>query len=104
MNDFTDGVLEKTKEFAKSVGQIDSLLHCINRLESREVNNPKRIVNVYVDIDSPHSFYFVEKDKDKDTFIGNGGIIYHGKHDMFGAGGFSNHVTMNPTEGWQIHT
>lgn len=45
------------------------------------------------------------KDLTDGEFRGNGGIIFHGRHDNGGDGGaptFS--VCMEPTNGWSIHT
>lgn len=35
----------------------------------------------------------------------NGGLLYHGNHDGFGSGEAPTlAVTLNPTDGWSIHT
>lgn len=35
----------------------------------------------------------------------NGGLLFHGRHDGFGSGsGPTFAVTLNPTDGWSIHT
>ena len=104
MVDLTEGELDKTLEFAKTIGD-DSLQRCLDRLEQTEKNWEGKIeVKIMTDF-APKSFYFVKTYKDDGHFISNGGIIFHGQHDNGGDGGaptFS--VSLEPCNGWQIHT
>jgi hypothetical protein len=100
MKDWTEGKLQETLDFAKSIND-ESLQKCIDRLKLVE-NNIGCETNVSNDF-APKSFYF-ERLKDG-KFCGNGGIIWHGKHDNGGDGGaptFS--VCLEPICGWSIHT
>jgi hypothetical protein len=79
----------------------NSLQDCLNRLQLVD-ENMDTITSIYDDF-APLSFYFVRNKGE--TFRGNGGIIFHGKHDNGGDGGaptFS--VSLTPTNGWSIHT
>ena len=97
MNDLTEGKLDEALKYAETIKN-DSLKNCLDRLKSTELT-----VNITTDF-APLSFYFTKFDKDG-NFRGNGGIIFHGKHDNGGDGGaptFS--VCLEPVNGWSIHT
>jgi Domain of unknown function (DUF4120) len=57
---------------------------------------------------APLSFAFVmikKSDDGSERYWFNGGLIFHGKHDGFGSGsGPAYAVTLDPTDGWSIHT
>jgi hypothetical protein len=101
MIDMTNGKLDEALKFAETMKD-ESLKECINGLKRVEELHPEVETTVCCDF-APHSFYFERYENEK--FRGNGGIIYHGKHDGFGSGSaptFS--VCLEPTQGWQIHT
>ncbi len=87
-----------------------SLIRCLKSLRRYETNCKDRFkvqTNIYRDRSGPYCFYFerwMAKPGEEMAFSGNGGIIFHGKYDAGGAGGVAAHVTMEPTNGWQIHT
>jgi len=100
MIDQTDGKLDEALEFAKT-RKDESLQKCIDRLKLADELNETE-TRLFDDF-SLYSFYFV-RNKD-DIFLGNGGVIFHGKHDNGGDGSsptFS--VNLTPTDGWAIHT
>ena len=93
MKDYTDGKLEETLLFAKSIND-DSLKNCIESLKNVE-SNISCETEIHNDF-AEKSFYFVRKKCG--NIIGNGGIIWHGgyKNPLF--------VTLSPTTDWRIHT
>ena len=93
MTDFTDGKLEETLLFAKSIND-DSLKNCIESLKNVEKNISCE-TEIHNDF-AENSFYFVRRKCGK--FIGNGGIIWHGGNKNT----FS--VTITKTKNWMIHT
>jgi hypothetical protein len=99
MTDKTQGKLREALQFART-RKDQSLVQCLRRLKSRDIGN----INTEIYIDwAPLSFYFVRTVNG--NFSGNGGIIFHGKHDNGGDGGaptFS--VCLTPCNGWSIHT
>lgn len=102
MTDLTEGALQQELDYAKSIGN-DSLQRCIDRLKMADQNceTETQVVRDF----APHSFYFV-KQKDG-QFRGNGGIIFHGKHDGFGSGSastFSVSISDSRETRWEIHT
>jgi hypothetical protein len=107
------GRLEEMIQFAEANGLEENLL---NVLQNLCWNRPNEIVGfVYHDY-APLSLSFSRYGIDQDwpiyetnripsAYIGNGGIIFHGKHDGYGSGAaptFS--VCLTPTSGWIIHT
>mgnify|MGYP000188448010 CR=1 FL=1 len=96
----------------------ETLKNCIERL--RLIDHLQGTRTYLMNDFSPYSFYFTRWrdvgpdeegvsveffDGKRRQFAGNGGLIYHGKHDNGGDGGaptFS--VSMNPVNGWSIHT
>ena len=106
----TQGKLDEALLFAKSIND-DSLFNCIERIKQGDKNwmeNRGIFVETKIFTDfAPYSFEFARFATESDTerFVGNGGIIFHGKHDNGGDGGaptFS--VCLEPCSGWQIHT
>jgi len=101
MKDLTNGKLEETLEFAKTIKD-DSLEYCIERLKLTD-ENCETETNLMNDF-APKSFYFERLRKDG-SFAGNGGVIFHGTHDSGGNGAFPTFsVNVTPTNGWSIHT
>ena len=107
MNDQTNGNLLKALLFART-REDNSLIDCLANLQRAETNISERVernVQTIIANDySEHSFYFSRMDE-KGDFYGNGGIIFHGKHDNGGDGSaptFS--VSITPVDGWSIHT
>ena len=98
--DETQGKLDEAFALAKMQND-NSLIECIKRLEQTDVNC-KTKTTIYTDF-APYSFYFVRADGE--VFRGNGGVIFHGKHDNGGDGSAPTYsVSINPTNGWSIHT
>jgi hypothetical protein len=107
MRDLTNGKLEAALAYAKEL-QDTSLQGCLDRLKKVEEYNDERGKptehTISVDF-APLSFYFERHNTINGEYYGNGGIIFHGKHDNGGNGSaptFS--VNLTPTSGWQIHT
>ena len=107
MTDLTEGKLDEALKYAESIKD-NSLQKCIDRLKSYEIQRDYRADPIETTITNdfaPYSFYFVRFNKYNKEFRGNGGIIFHGKHDNGGDGGaptFS--VCLEPCSGWSIHT
>ena len=98
--DKTNGNLFESLTFARKNGDF-SLRNCLQRL--RNVDENTGTETVITNDFAPHSFEFCRMKDGK--FAGNGGIIFHGKHDGYGSGSaptFS--VSLTPCSGWQIHT
>jgi Domain of unknown function (DUF4120) len=93
--------LKECIAFARKNGNI-SLIRCIQG-KRRQWNWQDVELRLYQDRNK-YSLYFDLWNKKENRRIYNGGIIYHGKHDAFGAGGIANHVTLSPTQGWSTHT
>jgi len=116
---------DKVLEFAKETNQFDKLQRELNYLDNYAIGEgepkDKTRCDLYKDF-APQSFYFIlylkqgESPKDsyvktgeppKDGYVKwfNGGLIYHGKHDNGGDGGFPTlSVNLTPQYGWSIHT
>ena len=110
MKDFTNGRLQKVREFAKKTGQSEQFEEALKRLTYREENENvgnggrKSEVELYPDF-APYSFFWVWREIESKRQIMCGGLIYHGKHDNGGDGGaptFS--VSLEPSKRWCIHT
>ena len=102
MTDLTEGALQQELDYAKSISN-DSLQRCIDQIK-RIDENCESETNIVKDF-APHSFYFVRQKHGE--FRGNGGIIFHGKHDGFGNGGaptFSVSIGNSKETRWEIHT
>ena len=101
----TQGKLKEALEAAQQMNN-QSLQKCIDRLRETEKTYKSQgkecITEIFTDF-APLSFYFARTVDGK--FSGNGGIIFHGKHDNGGDGGaptFS--VSLIPCDGWSVHT
>ena len=106
MKDLTDGKLDEALKYAKSIKD-DSLQKCLDRIKHYEDEHKKVNNDIETDImtDFAPSFYFVRYNTVTESFISDGGIIFHGKRDNGGNGSsptFS--VNLTPTNGWAIHT
>jgi hypothetical protein len=100
MKDCTLGKLDEALQFAETIKD-NSLQECINHIKMVDEIHGYQ-TKIFTD-GAPKSFYFERFSGE--TFCGNGGIIFHGKHDNGGDGGaptFS--VSITPCNGWQIHT
>jgi len=97
--DSTNGKLDEARQFADNIGLRDNLEQCISNLDYGREDMTVKIFNDF----APKSFYFVRFNGER--FAGNGGIIFHGKHDNGGDSGSPTYsVCLNPTNGWSIHT
>lgn len=102
MIDLTNNNLTEALEFAKSINDT-TLQDCLNRLELIDKNLGSE--TTICDDFAPYSFEF-SRNKDGHS-IGDGGIIFHGKHDNGGDGSaptFSVSLDNDTTPRWQIHT
>lgn len=99
--DRTEGALSEAREYAESIGMVESLDVNLKTLEQLG----KVYGQVFLDKDfAPYSFRFAVRDE-KGKFVFNGGLVFHGAHDGQGSGQaptFS--VCLTPTTGWRLHT
>jgi hypothetical protein len=86
-----------------------SLASCVSRL--LYWGPAETTITVYRDTCDKLSFYFVQKwddwqtNTDHEKMIMNGGIVLHGSRDGFGSGdGPTFSVSMDKSEGYQVHT
>jgi len=98
--DHSEGALKGAIKLARSIKD-PSLIRCIQRLR-RRWHSEDNVIYLYDDLRS--SLYFEIMNRATNTLVLNGGIIFHGSHDAYGAGGIAQHVCLIPTEGWSIHT
>lgn len=97
-------------EFAKKIGKWDMEgdLHSLKRnLDYLDNYFDKNLTRCDLNPDRPYGFGFsMFKKVDGDwKYWFNGGLLYHGPIDGFGSGaGPVFAVTLNPTNGWSIHT
>lgn len=109
LNIIDSDYFNEVKEFAEKVGKEENLKEKLDYLSTFADHNNEGLTrcDLYKDF-APYSFYFVINRKDKDgEFQGwiNGGLIFHSSHDGFGSGAAPTlAVTLNPTDGWSIHT
>lgn len=102
MKDLTNGELGKQLQYAKEENN-NTLQECIDSLKRVDENHGTE-TEIFTDF-APRSFYFVRKMQGQ--FRGNGGIIFHGRHDGFGSGqapSFSVSLDNSPVSRWEIHT
>ena len=99
--------LLSTLDFADRAGKRDDLENRLRYLHTYGGEKTTRCV-MYHDF-APYSFSFVMENEDPETGEWktwfNGGLIYHGAHDLGGDGGaptFS--VNLSPHDGWSVHT
>lgn len=98
-----DKALSETLEFAKKHGRLQDFLDQVQHVRNIASNHTGARVKFCKDF-SPHSFVWVIRKADGNMVM-NGGLIFHGPHDGFGSGqGPTYSVTLNPTDGWSIHT
>jgi len=98
--DHSEGALKEAIKFARHIKD-PSLIGCIQRLR-RRWHSEDNVIHLYDDLRL--SFYFEIISRATNSLVLNGGIIYHGRHDAYGAGGIAQHVCLTPTEGWSTHT
>lgn len=98
--DHSEGALKEAIKYSRIIKD-PSLIGCIQRLRRRWYSEDNEI-HLYDDL--RFSLYFEIVNRATNTIVLNGGIIYHGRHDAYGAGGIAQHVCLTPTEGWSIHT
>ena len=98
--DHSEGSLKEAIKFARHIKD-PSLIGCIQRLR-RRWQSEDNVIHLFDDL--RFSLYFEIENKATNSIVLNGGIIYHGRHDAFGAGGIAQHVCLTPTEGWSTHT
>ena len=98
--DLSEGALKEAIKYSRIIKD-QSLIGCIQRLRSRWYSEDNEI-HLYDDL--RFSLYFEIVNRATDKLVLNGGIIYHGRHDQYGAGGIAQHVCLTPTEGWSTHT
>lgn len=102
--DKTEGKLDEIKAFAETHPAKESFYRCLNSLNQKIISNPDHFgdyIELYADW-APYSLNFVHRKKGEFGSRIVGGIIYHGKVDGKQANNLS--VTLDPNEGWQIHT
>ena len=106
----TQGALQEAVKFAKSVGKLEDLIDKLKYLQTyacHENGITHTKCTLFKDF-SPFSFEFIIEVKDekgdyKQWF--NGGLIFHGSIDGYGSGSAPTFaVTLDPTDGWAIHT
>lgn len=103
--------LEDVKAFARRTGQHDRLqekLVYLIRYGGKDSDGNDKF-KVVLDKDfAPYSFSLLWYLRAKDgswEFCMEGGMIYHGPHDGHGSGATpALAVTLQPTDGWSIHT
>ena len=101
--------LDQVKAFAERVGLLEQLEGKLKWLEEYGGKGSSK-VELMSDFGGGPSFVFNVYGRDPRTgFIDklrfNGGLIYHGPSDGFGSGSAPSFaVTLEPTNGWEIHT
>lgn len=101
--DKTQGKLDEIRQFADSINKRDNLENCIKNLD---YGSDKYVVEIFTDF-APKSLYFVRKCIGDERFAGNGGVIFHGRHDNGGDGSsptLSVSIDPNNELHWQVHT
>ena len=98
--DLSEGALKEAIKYSRIIRD-RSLIGCIQRLR-RRWHSEDHVIYLYDDL--RFSFYFDIMNRATNTLVLNGGIIFHGSHDAYGAGGIAQHVCLTPTQGWSIHT
>ena len=93
--------LTEVQRFAASVGKLESLQRCLDRLQ-RIAENLDGTVHMGRDF-APYSFLFGIEAGGRTRL--NGGVIFHGSHDNGGDGSAPTYsVSLDPQDGWSIHT
>jgi len=111
--DNSNGKFKEICKFAEETNQKEQFEQKIASLCAWETGawyrdeKGKRETRIFPDF-APYSLYFeryIIDENGKERFVGNGGLIYHGKHDGFGSGeGPTFSCCLTPTSGWSIHT
>ena len=95
--EFCEEYFEQVERFAHDTGRLEQFY---SRLEQLCSNGDT--VRLFRDF-APHSFEFVRMRNGMRLY--NGGLIFHGSHDGGGNGGAPTYsVSLNPVDGWSIHT
>ena len=99
--------MNKVVKFAKKTGKIKSLVENLKFLNEYAGKQNTRCL-IRKDWGTEPNFVFEMQRKDQEgnyRFMFNGGLLFHGPHDGFGSGlGPTFAVTLNPTDGFSIHT
>lgn len=102
--------LKEVKRFAEVRGKLEQLQGKLDWLKNFGGNSEETKVELMSDFGGGPSFVFNVYGRDPRTgFIDqlrfNGGLIYHGPEDGFGSGSAPSFaVTLEPVDGWEIHT
>lgn len=102
--DKSEGKLDEIKKFAENHPAKETLYRCLHSLNQKIINNPGYfgdVVELYSDW-APYSLSFVYRKEGESGARTVGGLIYHGKVNGQGVENLS--VTLDPNDGWQIHT
>lgn len=107
--DNSNGRLDKIKSFAKENGLSDHFEEVLKRLlkweEAGWFTSGERLETIVYSDFAPLSLVFGRYVNG--VFMGNGGVIFHGKHDRGGDGGtptFSVCIEPDSHSHWSIHT
>jgi len=98
----TENRLLEAIQFARKIGKLDSLVKNLKYL--RDYSDKETRCLLFRDW-APYSFSFVVQIRKNGDWVRwfNGGLIFHG-YDGGSGGAPSFAVTLNPTDGWEIHT
>ncbi len=92
---------DKVQAHANAIGLADNLQKNLERLLAI-ANNMGGVCHLGFDF-APYSFSFAGVRGE--TTVINGGLIFHGAHDIGGDGSDPTlSVSLSPTTGWQIHS
>jgi len=99
IKDCTEGKFQEITNFvAENVQYEKSFDQCIDQLARICENNPGYVCELYPDW-APHSMTFlIHKEEDMQAQLLHGGLIFHGNPDE------SLSVTLEPCDGFRIHT
>lgn len=107
---WTDGKMLSSMQKAVEM-QDESLSKCLDRLENSYNADILMICNDYAPLSFTFGLYKRTEqgqhmvDGERCQLYMNGGIIFHGKHDNGGDGSAPTFaVSLNPVNGWSIHT
>jgi len=99
----------KVLAFATKTGKFEDLRKNLDYLDTYADQDKQGLTECLLFSDfAPNSFHFImNKKNSKGDYVRwfNGGLIFHGSHDGYGSGEAPTlAVTVNPTDGWSIHT
>lgn len=101
--------LREVQTFARTIGmqhQLAGQLRILGRL--CDFDRTRKTRTVLRSDGAPMSFGFVvvrHHESGMVLTLLNGALVYHGRHDGFGSGAYPTlSVTLEPTEGWSIHS